>query len=116
MPTLLIHKVTGSWVAAPTGHTQYTFKTIDGSQEPAIQQLAAAMQQGQAAVKNGIDEIFNLPTNSNKDQIVQNIFNTTDTLTYVNKIIYGTVAPDMLLDDIELAGETLRMACLSTVV
>lgn len=115
MPTLLIHKVAGSWVAAPTGHGQYTFETIDGSQEPAIQQLAAAMEHGQDAVIDGIDEIFNLPTNSNKNQIVQNIFNTTDTLTYIDKIVYGTVN-EMLLDDIQQAGKALRMACLSTVV
>ncbi len=52
MPTLLIHRLPeGTWVAAPANSgVQYTFQTYEGSQEPAVQYLAANMKQGERAV------------------------------------------------------------------
>lgn len=114
MPTLLIHRTAGGdWVAAPANSgIQYSFQTIEGTQEVAVQQLAAAMQEGQQALIAGANEIFVLPPGVGEEQAVQILFNTTDTLTYVDAIIYGTVGEEMLLDDIEAAGEALAAALL----
>src|SRR5256885_7782313 len=106
MPSLLIHEIAdGDWVAAPANSgVQFTFQTIEGSQDLAIQQLAAAMQQGEEALVQGISEIFVMPPGVGEEELVQMLFNTTDTLTYIDAIIWGTVGDDMLLDDIVEAG------------
>jgi hypothetical protein len=111
MPTLLIHIADDNWVAEPANSgIQYTFSTIEGDQEVAVQQLAAAMQQGEEALVNGVSEIFEIPQGVDAEQVVQTLFNTTDTLTYIDRIIYGVVGEEMLLDDIVQAGEALALA------
>lgn len=112
MPTLLIYRnAAGSWEAAPANSgVEYTFQAIDGSQEVAVQQLAAAMQEGEEAVVAGAREIFDIPAGVSEEGVVQTLFGTTDTMTYIDRIIWGTVGDDMLIDDLEAAGEALALA------
>lgn len=111
MPTLLIHRTAGDWVAAPANSgVQYSFQMVEGSQETAVQQLAAAMQGGEGAVVAGAEEIFVIPDGVPAAQVVQTLFGTTDTLTYVSDIIWGTVGEDMLIEDLEAAGRALALA------
>src|SRR5688500_6131497 len=60
MGALLIHIAGNNWVAdVANTNVQYAFVGADAqAQVGAVQQLAAAMQQGEAALVNGIDEIF----------------------------------------------------------
>lgn len=111
MPNLLIARVDGIWKAAPANSgVEFVFKTELGTQETAIQQLAAAMQEGGEAVINGAEEIFVIPEGFEPADVVATLFNTTDTLTYVSRIIYGTVGEEFLIDDLEMAGQALMLA------
>jgi hypothetical protein len=111
VPNLLIARVGGIWKAAPANSgVEYVFQTIEGSQEPAVQQLAAAMKEGAEAVINGADEIFVVPPGTTSETVVETLFSTTDTLTYEARIIWGTVGEDFLIDDLAEAGEALALA------
>lgn len=113
MPSLLIARVNGIWQASPANSgVSFVFQAIDGSQETAVQQLAAAMQDGAGATIEGAPEIFEIPEGYTPDEVVSALFDSTDILTFGERIIYGTVGEEFLIDDLEMAGEALMAALL----
>lgn len=114
MPALLIHIVDNSWVAAVANtNVQYTFVgTSQSFQETAVQQLAAAMQEGQEALVNGLPEIFQLPEGAQSEAVVNTVFGTTDQIVLGERVVYAAVGDDVLVDAgvLEEAGEALALA------
>jgi hypothetical protein len=112
MPVLQIARVNNVWRAAPANSgVSYTFQYEAGGQEVAVQQLAAAMREGPEALTNGVPEIFQVPEGVEAGTVVQTLFGTTDQLMWgAQTIIYGTVGDEMLIDDLEAAGEALALA------
>ena len=113
MPSLLISRINGIWQASPANSgVSFVFQTVEGSQETAVQQLAAAMQEGPGATVAGTPEIFEIPEGYTPDEVVSTLFDATDILTFGERIIYGTVGEEFLIDDLEAAGEALMAALL----
>ena len=111
MPTLLIARLNGTWSASPANSgVSYTFQAVGGDQSVAVQQLAVAMQDGTGAVIAGANEIFVIPNGVTSQQVVESLFRTTDVLTYIERIIYGTIGDEMLIDDMSQAGIALAAA------
>lgn len=107
MPTLLINVVNGSWTVqvANTG-VSYTFSgaTLD-AQAVSVQGFAETMAEGNADVGFFL-EAWDVP----EEQLAQQLFGTTDMITYVGDIIYGSVGEEFIIDDLEVAGEALLAA------
>lgn len=117
MAALLIHfDQESGWIStvANVGVTyRFVGETLE-EQQIAVQQLAAAMQQGEAALLNGAEEIFEFDsTQIGAQEVIGDLFVTTDQMMFEDAIIYGTVGEEMLIDDLEMAGEALARALFS---
>jgi len=136
MPTLsigygLVHGVDG-WVALITNTNPPIYRTFIGDTiepdtpapspevalranpetEAAVQRLAAAMKQGQAAVIEQQNQIFAAALENEPNPEVLTLFSTTNDLSFAGKIIFETIPSEVgaevtLLNDLEAAGEAL---------
>ena len=111
MGALLIHIVNDNWVAdIANTSVSYNFVGLHApNQINAIQDLANAMQQGQGALVDGIDQIFVLAPGVDEGGVVQEVFGTTDAIMFDQAIIYSN-ADSLLIDVLEDAGEALATA------
>ena len=118
MPSLIIGlaaDAAGStwWQASPANSgISYVFTgaTLD-EQATAVQQLAAAMQQGNQALANGIPEIFNVPNNAGAvQQTIDSLFGATDGIVYNGVPAYTAVGDEVLTECLDEAGIALALA------
>jgi len=113
MPALIIniiqHDGQRAWMASPANSEIFYFfrGAYIGDQAESIQLLSVCMQQGMEALLNGIPDVFDFPEGLRAADAVQQLFQTTDQILYINRVIYGAVGEDMLIDDLELVGRAL---------
>lgn len=110
MAALQIHYDEESgWIASVANSgVAYRFVADEvGEQAVAVQQLAVAMQEGNAALLEGIPEIFDIPPEVEIQEVVGDLFCMTDEMMFAEEMIYAAVGEEMLIDDLELAGEAL---------
>lgn len=109
MPALIVQMTNNQWfVAVANTNIRYNFlgNTL-AVQTQNVQRFAANMEYngadlgefnaaiGQAIDLNGV----------NADIVTQQLYATTDQILYTDRIIYGTVGEEMLIDDLVEAGE-----------
>ncbi len=107
MPGLLINIVNNRWVVEVANTPiAYNFEGATlADQATNVQGFAETMAGGDADVGFfldawGVDEAV----------LAQQLFGTTDTIVYVGSIVYGAVGEEVIIDDLELAGECLLAA------
>ena len=103
MPNLLINIVNGSWVAEVANtNIRYVFAGVDlPDQVQVVRGFAETME-------NDSPDVADFFINVNEPEIVgQQLFGTTDGIVFAGRPIFTTVGEDVLLDDLELAGEVL---------
>lgn len=109
MPALTIHFVDNHWVAdIANTNIRYQFYGQTLQEEViSVRSVADDMARNYTGNMNtffeGGDEIPN-------GELVQQLYGDTDILIYETNIIYGTVGDEMLIDDLEAAGEALIAA------
>lgn len=111
MLTLLIYMNDGRWVAAPANSgVEYAF--VDDQVE-AVQELAEAMQAGRAAVVAEVGDIFVLQPGTDLEGVVDTLFNTTDSLTFAETVVFETEGEDMLVNELVECGDALAAAIIA---
>lgn len=103
MPSLLINIVNGTWVAEVANTDISYIFAGDNLQEQ--QQVVRGFAE---TMENDNPNVADFFTNVENPEVVgEQLFGTTDGIVYLGRPIFTTIGEDVLLDDLELAGEVL---------
>lgn len=112
MDPLLIHykdEATG-WVAAVANTDicyRFVVNEITGNQIVSVENLANAMMHGSAVLVEEAENILEVPRWLGAEEVIGDLFCTTNQLILSGELIFDTLGEDALIDVLEEVGEAL---------